>query len=115
MNLPHLLHETTGRMRKARRRGEGWRKVSRIYVFVFCVWLLLPTYRLPTWARALAAVLAAVAYWRAIKNQNRATVYGRVVDRCQGSILTILAIQHWQVEEMLARQDPRTGDKREWS
>jgi hypothetical protein len=116
MNLPHHLHLMTVRIRKSRRRAARFRRRSNLSAFLFCVWILAPTYLLPPWARAASIVAMGLAYVRASYLIDHARVYDRVVDRSHGAMLTILAVQRWQMDdEGLRRRGERASSGGGWS
>lgn len=114
MNFPAEMHRLTGRMRKARRRGRPHYLRASIGFFACSILWLISAFVPSPWS---AGVLATVAWFYGMRAERRAHLYQRVVDRCQGGILMILAMRPASLEEAFVRgRAERAGsDKTRWS
>ena len=117
MNLALELHRMTGRIGKARRRGRRYTLRGVVLWFsVSASWLLCALTEPAPWSSvfpALGTAFLVLAHWM----DRKAAVYQRVVDRCHGAMLTIFAVQRWQMDEDYARRRGSVAgtDKRRWS
>lgn len=117
MNFPAEMHRLTGRMRKARRRGRPHDLRAALWFFSCAtLWLLDGLLQPSPWSPMLV-VLATIGWLYGQRAERRSRLYQRVVDRCQGAILSILAMRPASLEEAFVRgRAERAGaDKTRWS
>jgi hypothetical protein len=113
LNLSSELQRLTGRMRKARRRGRP-HSLRSATGYGICAGGWIAAAFLPPYGSCVVVLIATGACLYAIRSDFRARIYQRVVDRCQGAILTLIALQDSRYETIV-RGMRRERDKRRWS
>jgi hypothetical protein len=101
-------------MRKARRRGRPY-SLRAIIGFGLCAsgWIVSALLG-PRPGEGVAILVATGAWLYALRAERRSHLYQRVVDRCQGAILTLVSLQASR-HETIVRGMRRERDKRRWS
>lgn len=109
------IHRLTGRMRKARRRGRPHLLRAGIAFFLSAVSFPIAAVAYPRDWGAVCLLFASFCWVYGMHCERREHVYQRVVDRCQGGILVLLARRPLRAEELLVRGVLRESDRRRWS